>query len=699
MHIKRVSSCYQQWRERLQRYNISVSDSDGSDSDLDESSSDREHSHREAAAAAAPVFNVPDLAPHDNFQDTTPSAPSPSDSPSELHRAATVTLEDIDDDELTDRMRQRFVESFPGDAGTPIRPGMTSFDEIRARQRTGDVGAWGPFEDEDDWMLARWLVRNVGQRQADELLKLGMISKRACPSYKNKRALLQKIDAIPTKGSKWHRDVVTVGGDKFDEKGQVMTEDLELWRRDPVECIRELFENPAFRDKLSYVPEHVYRDEAGNIRIYDEMWTADWWWDIQERLPKGATVAPVILSSDKTKLSQFRGDKAAWPVYLTIGNIEKSVRRQPSSHAMVLIGYLPVSKLDCFTEKTRALAGYRLFHFCMRRILEPLIQAGKDGVEMTIQSDVLLPAARRIVAPSAEFNGKILVILLTAFTAFKEEGLRAVDQPFWVDLPHSDIFTSLTPDLLHQLHKGLFKDHLVDWCFDVSKDSDIDDRFKCIPGYPGLRHFKNGISLVSQWTGTEFKEMERVFIGLLAGAINPVAAKTARAVLDFIYFAQFHTHTSDTLDALQAALREFHENKDVFVTLKAREHFNLPKLHAMKHYLDSIRSRGSPDGFNTELPERLHIDYAKDAYRASNKRDYVQQMTKWLERQESTELFTAYLDWAGITSSSSDAESDEDDGDESDDELLDDPEEPGTSDRLWLSCKPAHPSILGNISS
>ena len=34
-------------------------------------------------------------------------------------------------------------------------------------------------------------------------------------------------------------------------------------------------------------------------------------------------------------------------------------------------------------------------------------------------------------------------------------------------------------------------------------------------------------------------------------------------------------------------------------------------------------------GYNTESPERLHIDFAKEAYQASNKKDYVQQMHIW----------------------------------------------------------------------
>ena len=65
----------------------------------------------------------------------------------------------------------------------------------------------------------------------------------------------------------------------------------------------------------------------------------------------------------------------------------------------------------------------------------------------------------------------------------------------------------------------------------------------------------------------------------------------------------------------------------------------------MDHYEELIRMFGSTDGFNTESPERLHIDFAKNAYRASNRKDYIQQMTRWLERQESVDRFSAFLQW------------------------------------------------------
>ena len=42
---------------------------------------------------------------------------------------------------------------------------------------------------------------------------------------------------------------------------------------------------------------------------------------------------------NKTQLTVF-GGKQAYPVYLTIGNIPRDIRRKPSRHAQVLVGYI-----------------------------------------------------------------------------------------------------------------------------------------------------------------------------------------------------------------------------------------------------------------------------------------------------------------------------------------------------------------------
>ncbi|KAF8517453.1 hypothetical protein JB92DRAFT_2713628 [Gautieria morchelliformis] len=75
------------------------------------------------------------------------------------------------------------------------------------------------------------------------------------------------------------------------------------------------------------------------------------------------------ISSDKTQLSRFSGDKEAWPVYISVGNIAKSVCRQTSKRAMILLGYIPITKLECLSEATCKDRAYRLFHYCMSYIL------------------------------------------------------------------------------------------------------------------------------------------------------------------------------------------------------------------------------------------------------------------------------------------------------------------------------------------
>ncbi|KZT41035.1 hypothetical protein SISSUDRAFT_964108, partial [Sistotremastrum suecicum HHB10207 ss-3] len=122
------------------------------------------------------------------------------------------------------------------------------------------------------------------------------------------------------------------------------------------------------------------------------MWTGDWWWETQMRLPEGSTVVPVIFATDKTNLSVFSGDKVAWPVYMTVGNLDKSTRKKVSQRAWRLVAYLPVPKLDCFqTQEIRRIKGWEIYHECMRHICGPLYSIGPEsqGVPLTCADNKL----------------------------------------------------------------------------------------------------------------------------------------------------------------------------------------------------------------------------------------------------------------------------------------------------------------------
>ncbi|KAJ7820184.1 hypothetical protein B0H14DRAFT_3089273 [Mycena olivaceomarginata] len=303
-----------------------------------------------------------------------------------------------------------------------------------------------------------------------------------------------------------------------------------MWCRDPVDCVREL---------------------------YHEMRTADWWWEVQLLLPVGSTLVPIIIGSDKTQLTRFSDDQQAWPVYLTIGNIDKATRRRPSSCGTVLLGYIPVAKLEIFSKKRRSGVGHQLFHDCM-------CKAGRDGVEMDCADGFMRTMYLILSAYIADYPEQCLVCCCgenscpSCTCPPKQRGdtlpahdrrrvsyricgtnLRAVNP----ELPHCDIFRCMTPDLLHELHNGVFGDHLVKWTTSAMAGgaAEVDQRFRTMSPHPSLRHFKKGISLTTQWIGTERKNMEKVFLGVLANATEPRVQLAARGVLDFIHYAHFET--------------------------------------------------------------------------------------------------------------------------------------------------------------
>lgn len=194
--------------------------------------------------------------------------------------------------------------------------------------------------------------------------------------------------------------------------------------------------------------------------------------------------------------------------------------------ATVLLGYLLVSKLECFDEGSQSVAGYQLFHHCMNLILKPLIKAGRKGLPMIcadskIQWVVLIitiyitdypeqclvacckenqcpqcqvsPDQHGELQPLWRDQAETIKLLeqqkrqtekmRNPTERFEELGLCAVYNPFWAELPHTDIFSCFTPDILHQLHKGIFKDHLVSWCRSMISAEELDYQFKAVPSY------------------------------------------------------------------------------------------------------------------------------------------------------------------------------------------------------------------------
>ncbi|KZV93654.1 hypothetical protein EXIGLDRAFT_598144, partial [Exidia glandulosa HHB12029] len=158
-----------------------------------------------------------------------------------------------------------------------------------------------------------------------------------------------------------------------------------LYWRDPLEVIAELLSDPTYATHMTFAPVQHYADDEHTTRLYNELPSGDWISLLSKMLlPDGATVLPIIISSDKTELTSFTGKRSCYPVYITLGNIAKHVRRQPSMRAQRLLAYLPTGKVDesaLSVAKARKLRA-SLFHHCMRIVCAPLFGPAQDGVHL-----------------------------------------------------------------------------------------------------------------------------------------------------------------------------------------------------------------------------------------------------------------------------------------------------------------------------
>lgn len=74
-----------------------------------------------------------------------------------------------------------FVEPFPEDAmAGAIWGKATPKFQVLWEEHLDGASKWSPFKDEEEWVLAEWLIKNVGQKQTNAFLKLPIVCHQCC---------------------------------------------------------------------------------------------------------------------------------------------------------------------------------------------------------------------------------------------------------------------------------------------------------------------------------------------------------------------------------------------------------------------------------------------------------------------------------------------------------------------------------------
>ncbi|THG94259.1 hypothetical protein EW026_g7178 [Hermanssonia centrifuga] len=227
--------------------------------------------------------------------------------------------------------------------------------------------------------------------------------------------------------------------------------------------------------------------------------------------------------------------------------------------------------------------------------------------------------------------------------------------PFSDDLPHADIHELMAGDLLHQVIKGCFKEHLVDWVFAyiILEHGEtvghgiwgqIDRRLAAVPTFPGLRPFHQGRDF-KQWTGDDSKGLMKIFLPAVVNFIPPDMTRAIKYFMEFCYLVRRSIQTEDTVARITHCLERYHHYRQIFVTTGVRpEGFSsLPLQHSAFHYPHHIRQFGAPNGLCSSITESKHIKAVKEPWRRSNKYNPLAQMLSTNQRTD--KLAAARMDF------------------------------------------------------
>ncbi|KZT64211.1 hypothetical protein DAEQUDRAFT_679009 [Daedalea quercina L-15889] len=543
---------------------------------------------------------------------------------------------------------------------------------------------YSPFSDRPSFEFAELMFTKVEISQGDlnKLLHVwaakNILDGGGDPIYSNTEELYAAIDEITVGDAPWEAFEVRFSGP--------ITPDCPSWKRNvhTVYCqntrtvARNMTDNVAFDGKFDYAP---FEETTGPKHMcrFSNIMSGFWAYRKATEIARndrentrGAMLSPIILGADKTTVSVATGHTEFHPVYMSLGNIDNAVRRAHRD-AILPIAFLAIPKTSWEQQDSDEFRTFRkqLYHASLAKILSPLKQAMQEPEVTHCPDGHFCRAIYQLGPVIADYPEQVVLtgivsgwcpkcLILpedmhltgdprcpehTGFLHNHFEAERLWDwwgidvnvQLFTDHFPRADIHELLTPDLLHQLIKGTFKDHLVTWVEQYVKAEyppaeakrvmdDIDRRIAAVPPFPGLRRFPEGRNF-KQWTGNDSKALMKVYVHAIEGYVPDDMVRCFTAYLDFCYLARRSAHMEETLAAMEEALHRFHIYREVFNEVGIRpDGFSLPRQHALSHYIANIRLFGSPNGICSSITESKHIRAVKKPWRQSSRHNALTQI-------------------------------------------------------------------------
>ncbi|KAJ7737732.1 hypothetical protein B0H16DRAFT_1762218 [Mycena metata] len=567
-----------------------------------------------------------------------------------------------------------------------------------------DPAAWAPFESRAEFDFAEFhfvkLQTSAGNiNTALDLWAASVLPYGGTAPWKNSDELYATIDEIQSGDMPWKTYQLRYTGPlpAAGTPPKWMTQTYEVCTRDLRAVLHHQLETTAFKDDVDMTPYRQF-NHIGK-RVWSNLMSGDWAWkqaDILAENPDnlGCTFVPVVGGSDKTTVSVATGHQEYHPVYASPGILTGPARRA-HGNGVLPVAFLAIPKTS---KKHRSKPAYQkfcrqMYHASLALVYQPLkpfmetpeVVRCPDGHFRRViygigpyiadyPEQVWLAAVVQNWCPKCEAfpdnldaagarlrsrtKTEALIKCFDPGILWDEYGVRADVVPFTNDFPRADIHELLSSDLLHQVIKGTFKDHIVSWVNEYLHNhhgekraleiiQDIDRRISAVPEFPGLRRFPDGRDF-SQWTGDDSKALMKIYLAAVAGYLPSDMIKCLAAFMEFCYLVRRNAISAPDIIKIQDALDRFHRYRQIFIDCGVRIDISLPRQHSLKHYIRSIRFFGSLNGLCSSITESKHIKAVKEPWRRSSRFNALSQMLRTLVRLDKLAALRVVLTLRGM---------------------------------------------------
>ncbi|TFK19711.1 hypothetical protein FA15DRAFT_659672 [Coprinopsis marcescibilis] len=523
-----------------------------------------------------------------------------------LHGQPTALLEDGEIEATVKQFHPRLT-GIPVDAsGNPLPRHI----DPAAANVLDPTNQWSPFQNRHSFDFAHYhfveVQSSAGQiNKALDLWRAIAINATKDPNNNSAawactKDMYQSIDDIQQGSAPFQTVFIKYSGPLPENPLAWMLETYELSVRDARQVLHQQLSTTKFAGEFETRPYHQFETCGDKQRVWLNLMSGDWAYEEADTIynevegSEGAMLVPIVSGTDKTTVSVATGHQEYHPYYISAGNLTNTARRSHGS-GIIPVAFLPIPKSRIFALLRHWMTNPDIVwcpdgHY--RRAIYSIGPVIADYPEQVWLACVVQNWCAKCDAKHDDLNNpnagrrthEKTDILLECFDPtilWKSFGVRADVVPFTYYYPHADIHKLMAPNLLHQLIKGTFKDHLVTWVGEylVVKHgseaeankiiAEIDRRVSAAPTFPGLRRFPDGRDF-SQWTGDDSKALMKVYLAAIVGFVPDDMVKCIAAFLNACYIFRRNVITWAALELAKLELAKFHAYREIFIETATR---------------------------------------------------------------------------------------------------------------------------------